>query len=171
MDSDGALMPTDGQSGHPHAVSSAPTLYLHIRVLTNSIVDQIPETTHKTHSRTVCNRTGRARLSLQASASLVTSAYRFGFEGTVRTDLPGQPVVRASAAVEVGLGGVVSNDLVGSDITHEGERVREVSGRTGRKGIIYEKTKKHEYLTDSGSKTDWGGRVVWKWYRPTEVSI
>lgn len=89
---------------------------------------------------------------MQASASLVTSAYRFGFEGTVRTDLPGQPVVRASAAVEVGLGGVVSNDLVGSDIAHEGERVREVSGRTGRKGIIYEKTKKHEYLTDSGSK-------------------
>ena len=92
-----------------------------------------------------------------ASTFSVLSSLRF------RTDvvsLPGQSVVRASAAVEVGLGGVVPNDLVGSDLAHEGERVWEVSGGAGRKE---DAKKKHANSANAGSKSRaalLGGRGV-----------
>lgn len=48
------------------------------------------------------------------------------------TPLPRQSVYLASAAVQVGLGRVVSRHLIRFDFAHEGERIREVSDGMGR---------------------------------------
>ncbi len=72
-------MPTDGQSGHPHAVSSAPMLYLHIHELTVPLLMK-PQDNAQNPQNVV---TSPVELSLLASARLIY-IYIIGFEGVHR---------------------------------------------------------------------------------------